>query len=181
MPMRRATLCLAVLVAAAAAGCGGDENPVAAPSTAASAIPAWCAPMEPGRNDLFLLCRRPGPGQHGGFRLRGRGPIEIALPTDSPAGHWSGGFLSPDGRMLLLQWTAECEVPFALFVPARGGTPRFVTGEPTMEEARPSIAHGWTLGGEAIVELLPGCGQADPAAQTELVLVRPGGEPRRLR
>jgi hypothetical protein len=107
--------------------------------------------------------------------------IPIAYPYEGPAGHWSGGFLSPDGRVLLAQWTAECEVPFAFFVPARGGRPRFVTGGRTIEAARPSIAHGWTLNGEAIVEILPGCGEGDPRAATELWLVSPDGRRHRLR
>jgi hypothetical protein len=135
-----------------------------APAT--RALPA-CTPIEAGRNDRYLLCWRPSsPSDRGGFSFRGRGRIPIAYPYEGPAGQWSGGFLSPDGETLLAQWTAECEVPFAFFVPARGGTPRLVTGERSIEDAPPSIAHGWTVGGEAIIEVIPGCSEGTPQAQT---------------
>jgi hypothetical protein len=82
--------------------------------------------------------------------------------------------------VLLAQWTAECEVPFTFFVPARGGKPRFVTGEQTLAAARPSIAHGWTLAGEAIVEVMPGCSEARAGRATELWLISPSRRMRRL-
>jgi len=135
--------------------------------------------MEPGRNDRFLLCRRSGSQDRGRFVFRGRGRIPIEYPTAGPAGHWSGGFLSPNGRTLLLQWTAECEVPFAVFVAARGGTPRLVFGGERLEDAQPAIAHGWTLRGEAIVEAMPTCGDVHGRA-TALWLVTPSGDERRL-
>jgi hypothetical protein len=174
----------ALLGVAALGGCGGDDAPaVAERSPTISALPA-CSPIEPGRNDRFLLCRRlSGSSDRGGFSFRGRGRIPIAYPYEGPAGQWSGGFLSPDGDTLLAQWTAECEVPYAFFVPARGGTPRPVTGEQSIEDAPPSIAHGWTVGGEAIIEVIPGCSEGTPHAQAaEIWLVSPkDGEQRRLR
>jgi hypothetical protein len=168
---------IALLGAAALGGCGGDAPVVAKTMPRTGALPA-CTPIEPGHNDRFLLCR----GDRGSFSFRGRGRIPVAYPYEGPAGQWSGGFLSPDGGTLLAQWTAECEVPFAFFVPARGGIPRLVTGEGGIEDARPSIAHGWTGSGEAIIEVLPGCGDAIPHAQTEIWLVSPkDGKQRRLR
>ena len=140
--------------------------------------PPDCTPMEPGSNDRFLLCRS-RPTDRGGFWFRGRGQIPVAYPSKGPAGHWSGGFLA--GDTLLAQWTAECEVPFAFFVPARGGTPRLVTGERSMENAPASIAHGWTISGEAVIEVIPNCSAATPHAQSELWLISPDGEQRRLR
>lgn len=168
-----------LLIATVVAGCGGDEAPEAGPTATTAAVPD-CTPLEPGRNDRFLLCRRSGPRDRGSFVFRGRGRIAIEYPNTGPAGHWSGGFLSPDGRTLLLQWTAECEVPFAFFVPARGGTPRLVFGGRRLEDAQPAIGHGWTLNGEAIVEAMPTCGAARPNRTSEVWLVTPGGEKRRL-
>jgi hypothetical protein len=134
--------------------------------------------MQPGTNVRYLLCYS-GTSDHGSFWLRGRGRIPIATPTEAPGGHWSGGFLA--GDTLLAQWTAECEGPYAFFVPARGGTPRLVTGERSMENAPASIAHGWTISGEAIIEVIPNCSEAAPHAESELWLISPDGERRHLR
>jgi hypothetical protein len=170
-----------LLGAAALGGCGGEDAPAVAKTTSRTGALAACSLMEPGRNDRFLLCWRPNTGR-GGFAFRGRGRIPIAYPYEGPAGHWSGGFLSPDGDTLLAQWTAECEVPYAFFVPVSGGTPRPVTGERSIEDASPSIAHGWTQSGEAIIEVIPGCSEGRPDAQTEIWLLSPKyGKQRRLR
>jgi hypothetical protein len=89
------------------------------------------------------------------------------------------GFLS--GDTLLVQWTAECEVPFAFFVPARGGTPRLVTGERSLRNAPASIAHGWTTSGQAIIETIPTCNEAGPGkSESEIWLISPDGQKRRL-
>jgi hypothetical protein len=179
---------IALLGFVAIGGCArGDRSvatettrPMVTETTPPRALAA-CTPMEPGRNDRFLLCWRPNAGDRGEFSFRGRGRIPIAYPSKGPAGHWSGGFLSPDGDTLLAQWTAECEVPYAFFVPARGGTPRPVTGERRIEDAPPSIAHGWTQSGEAIIEVIPECSEGTPHAQTEILLISPkDGNQRRL-
>jgi hypothetical protein len=140
------------------------------------AAPSHCSPMEPGRNLRLLLCWRPNASDRGSFWFRGRGRIPIRYPYQAPAGHWSGGFLY--GKTLLLQWTAECEVPYAFFVPFRGGTPRLVTGERKLTVRTPaSIAHGWTGDGEAIIEVLPGCSEP---GESEFLLISPDGKQRRL-
>jgi len=95
-----------------------------------------------------------------------------------PSRHWSGGFVSPDGRTLLAQWTAECEVPFAFFAPAKGGKPRLVAGEQKIDDASPSVAHGWTRDSDAIVEVLSGCSER---GASEIQLISPAGEKRVLR
>jgi hypothetical protein len=134
--------------------------------------------MQPGINIRYLVCRST-PTDRGGFWFRGRGQIPVAYPYKASGGHWSGGFLS--GDTLLAQWTAECEVPFAYFVPARGGTPRLVTGERSLQDARASIAHGWTTSGEAIIEIIPDCNEAMPGrSESEIWLVSPDGQKRRL-
>jgi hypothetical protein len=154
-----------------AAGCGGaevEERRAAPPAEVKPGV--RCFPIDPGRNALYLLCRRGGARDHGWFAVRGRGRIPIEDPPTAVVGHWAAGFLSPDGRTLLVQWSAECEVPFAFAVPARGGTPRLVLGGRRLDEAQPSIAHGWTLDGRAIVEVVPGCG--NPRAESKLRLVK---------
>jgi hypothetical protein len=50
-----------------------------------------------------------------------------------------------------------------------------------MESAPVSIAHGWTISGEAIIEVIPNCSEATPHAQSELWLISPSGERRHLR
>ncbi len=54
-------------------------------------------------------------------------------------GRWVKLYLSPDTKTWLGQWSGECEVQTAFFVPAGGGKPRPVTGHAADE----SIALGW--------------------------------------
>jgi hypothetical protein len=85
--------------------------------------------------------------------------LAIGKPPGAKAGHWAKAFLSPDGKTFLAEWSAECEVPTAFFVPARGGVPRLVTGEAKAAQAHPSQADGWSQDGRAIVEVWRGdCG-----------------------
>jgi hypothetical protein len=79
--------------------------------------------------------------------------IPVAEPPGAQVGHWAKAYLSPDGKTFLAQWSAECEVPFAFFIPVAGGSPRFVTGGSDWTKAPPSIADGWTEDGRAVVEL----------------------------
>ena len=79
------------------------------------------------------------------------------LPIRSPRGigHWRWAALSPDGRTILAQWSAECEVPQAYLIDRERGRLRRVGGV--------STALGWTTDGRAIV-FLPadgGCGGAE--------------------
>ena len=53
-------------------------------------------------------------------------------------------------------------------------------GERRIEDARPSIAHGWTRRGEAIIETLSPCSGADTHPRGEMWLVSPDGKRRRL-
>jgi hypothetical protein len=77
------------------------------------------------------------------------------LPTQRPAGakvgHWARAYPSPDGKVLLAQWSAECEVPIAFFVRGRDGAPKPVLGK-SLRDAPMSVADGWTRDGRAIVE-----------------------------
>jgi hypothetical protein len=91
------------------------------------------------------------------------------LPTHRPpgatVGHWAGAYRSPDGKTLLAQWSAECEIPVAFFVRGRDGPVRPVAGR-NLRDAPVSIADGWTQDGRAIVEF--------PAAACGSGIHRPG-------
>jgi hypothetical protein len=63
----------------------------------------------------------------------------VLLKPAAPVGHWVKLLLSLDGKTWLGQWSGECEVQTAYFVPARGGKARPVTGN-TGDE---SLALGW--------------------------------------
>ena len=131
--MRLFILVVVVITSGGVAGCAGEDlAALRSTSSSHARVPPQCTPMQPGTNTKYLYCHTRKTGDRGSFYFVGRGDIPIDLPTKSPAGHWSGGYLSPDGRTLLAQWSAECEVPFAFFVSSRGGTPCLVTGEVDM-------------------------------------------------
>ena len=65
----------------------------------------------------------------------------LVLPRPDRAGRWTMLLLSPDTRTYLGQWSGECEIQTAYFVPAAGGEAR-----PLSEYARgsaQSVALGW--------------------------------------
>ena len=140
--------------------------------------------------ELLLLCQEDGPDNHGVF-LVDQGASQDRLPIDTPGptptakqadrvGHWDWAALSPDGTMLLAQWSAECEVPVAFFVPAEGGDPRVVSGETDWAQSPNSIALGWTTDGRAIV-LFPDTAPCGTAGDAGLYLVSPDGTHTRIR
>jgi hypothetical protein len=95
----------------------------------------------------------------GGRFMRDGKVLAIGKPAGAKVGHWAKAYLSPDGKTFLAQWSAECEIPTAFFVPARGGVPKAVTGEAKWSDASPSVADGWSEDGRAIVETWRGdCG-----------------------
>jgi len=83
-----------------------------------------------------------------------RAPVKAPAPNIPPAGHWAGVRLSPDGRTLLGQWSAECETPQVFLVTRRTGSVRRPGGA-----ADNSIALGWTSDGRALLHFPTGvCG-----------------------
>jgi hypothetical protein len=167
------TAALIVLVWAVVA-CGGGERSAEQP---APAIPAWyragdCEVVGESEAGRFLRCFRGGrPNDHGSFvreDASGRHRVPVSVPRNPDGskkqvvvGHWEWAALSPDGSTFLAEWSAECEVPIAYFVPAAGGVPRRVTDE-TADLGTPveSRALGWTNDGRAIVRFPKalGCG-----------------------
>jgi hypothetical protein len=96
---------------------------------------------------------------HGDRSLSVRRPDGTRTPLVRPAsphGVWTGAFASPDGKRLLLQWSDECETPFALIAPADGARARLLTGGRIRSGAPESYALGWTRDGRALVELPAG-------------------------
>lgn len=100
-------------------------------------------------------------------------------------GHWRGAMPSPDGRWVLGQWSAECEVPIAYLIPAHGGAPVPVAegDSGTLIESK---GLGWTPDGRMVMSLPAGpCSSGgDPAGvylidpdTLERTLVRAGGAP----
>jgi hypothetical protein len=149
----------ALLVAALAlcSGCGSTTTvtttrTVTAPAAAPAAMPR-CILLSGLAQYSYDVCDRKT------IRFRGK-PLNVPRPVGAgPVGGWLGGYVSRDGDTLLMQWGAECEVPFAFFVPTRGGIPRLVTGERSMAGAPQSKADGWTSDSRAVVELPQGaCG-----------------------
>jgi hypothetical protein len=139
---------LAVLVLA---GCGGSAASVVTVTRTAPA-PRSCSRIE---ESPIALCRLMKAREYTtAFYVTRRGrlvPLPIGHPPGSKVGHWVTAYISPDRKTLLAQWSAECEVPIAFFVAARGGVPRALS-----DGNQESIAHGWTGDGRAIVDFPSG-------------------------
>lgn len=69
----------------------------------------------------------------------------VVVKPVASAGHWVKLVLSPDTKTWLGQWSGECEVQTAYFVPAHGGKARSVTGHASDE----SLVLGWSAGNRA--------------------------------
>jgi hypothetical protein len=96
-----------------------------------------------------------GCGGGGGATRTITSPAASVVPSHRPAGakvgHWERAYPSPDGKTLLAQWSAECEIPVAFFARGRDGPVRPVVGR-SLRDAPVSVADGWTQDGRAIVE-----------------------------
>ena len=158
-------LILLCTLAVALGGCGGEEE--AAPAPAAS-IPSGPTCEQFGEHEAvtYELCWKPNAGQHGTFVVAEGGkraivPVEPPfVPAGQPRiGHWREAVLSPNSRWLLLEWSAECEVPFTFVVRSSGGAVRPAFGRARRWwDGQPSTAVGWLNDGTAIVETHSQCG-----------------------
>ncbi len=119
-------------------------------------VPRACDVAGGARPHWLLLCRKPGYVSQtprtieelvaGRRHVIARPPGKSPAPNVAPVGHWAGIRLSPDGRSLLAQWSAECETPVAFLVSRGTGRVRRLGGE-----ADESIGLAWTTDGRALV------------------------------
>src|SRR5689334_5759532 len=79
------------------------------------------------------------------YRYAGRWRL-LGVTAPAPAGWWRRVVTSPDGSMLLLQWSGECEVQSTYLVSSHGGGPR------ALFRRHESSAIGWKHG-DALVRL----------------------------
>jgi hypothetical protein len=157
---------LALLSALAVCGCGGEEEAAApAPGPTVPSGPS-CQQIGEREDVAYELCWRPNAREHGTFVVA-EGDERAVVPVQPPfrpagqplVGHWRQAALSPDGRWLLLEWSAECEVPFTFVVRSSGGAPRPSFGRARRWwDGQPSTAVGWLDARTAIVETHSQCG-----------------------
>jgi hypothetical protein len=151
--MARRAPFLALLLALALTACGEAAQESSAPQRPAASVNTTTTSKEnckpAGQHGDETLFRCWPSGEHGRFVfVAGESDRPITVEPPDQVGHWAWARLSPDGRTILAQWSAECEVPVAYFVPASGGRPR---------EAAPaysSVAVRWTRDGRAVVEVV---------------------------
>jgi hypothetical protein len=100
------------------------------------------------------------------------GPFNrLSLPAVDAHGHWVKVFVSPNGKLVLAQWSGECEVQSAYFVSRRGALRPVSTNA-----GHESIALGWTGRRARILVPRSACGTA--LAAPGIYLVDPaGGKP----
>jgi len=104
--------------------------------------------------------------------LNGRrivGPVGRYGGAPRFVGHWRWITRSPDGRTLLLQWSAECESQIAYLADADGRRLRPVARDAVTE----SVALGWARDGRAVVAFPKGA-CAGTRTQAGTYLVEPG-------
>jgi hypothetical protein len=170
-------------------GCGGNEQ---RPYFASEPpIDPGCLPAGREGSLSFRACYHSSPAsgppppseRHGSLEVsKNAGPWRRlavphplgAKPGEPAAGHWEWAAVSPDGKWLLAQWTAECEVPIAFFVPADGGD-AIPVGHDRYGPAT-SKALGWTRDGRGIVEL-PGLSCGSTIRRPGTYVLRPHGKP----
>jgi hypothetical protein len=180
-------------VAVVVSACGADER-AASPEPTTPTIESVAAPpptpppppppqapaveCDPAKAPGYRLCRgdrvtierRVG----GRWRAVARHP-RAEVVHGMVQGHWREAWLSPDGRTLLAQWSSECEIPIAFFLPATGGSLRPVTGERDWRTSPESLARGWAPDGRARVLLLQGaCAAGHPEPGAYLIDPRTG-------
>jgi hypothetical protein len=181
-------IALLAFAALAAAGCGGDH---AAQEPAVEREHQVC---EPTRAAGYTVCgypfqkRTPSSlwASFGRSAVKLTGPAEAVKHDPHPAGFWVPErlFPSPDGKVLLAQWSGQCEVQSTYLVSTQTGKRRAILGQ-----ADESTALGWTGSGFAKIRIpRPICGGAhlgagiyaiDPATLRRTLLrrikPRPGG------
>jgi hypothetical protein len=175
--MQSAVVAVSVALAVVAAGCGSSgTSSVAQPPTVAQQPPPPAPVVQKKKKQPQQNCTRSRRAE--GFRMcagtierrvQGHWKVVVGIPQGGRSraagswvlnGSWRAVWLSPDGKTLLAQWSAECETRYAFFAPASGGRSRTVTGELNYRKAPESQALGWAEDGRARVFVIgeTGCG-----------------------
>jgi hypothetical protein len=118
--------------------------------------------LQPNASVLVPVGDAPGAVQIGRQFQDGFGPDEdpgLPWPQHSTfegtrTGFWAYALPSPDGTLLLAQWSGECEVPNAFFI--EGDRVVTVDGFERIAPAADSWALGWTRDNRAVVTLAGG-------------------------
>ena len=98
--------------------------------------------------------------------------------ADATIGHWVSAELSPDGRTVLAQFSAECEVQFTFFIDVASRTLTATTGEDVQHwnRAPSSMTAGWRPDGQAVISLGPSaCGNS---SESGVYLATPWKKPK---
>lgn len=112
----------------------------------------------------YFICGRPGPRRQTS-RVARRGADGRLHRVLGPAmrtrygvvGRWIGVHPAPEGGVLLLQWSGECEIPRAYLAASTGSRLRPLDTSASTSSA----ALGWTADGRAVVSIVQGdCGRA---------------------
>lgn len=123
-----------------------------------------------GRGGL-LVAACGGPGGQGESEIRIVGVDGTSRRLTGPRfeiGHWRHALPSPDGRWVLAQWSAECEVPIAYLVDVASGRVEDVAPAGT-----DSYAIAWAPDGRAVVGIGAGPCSNDGITRTGTFLVDP--------
>lgn len=141
-------------------------------------LPPGCRVADRHGGTWYLICGVPPAEERSALPstiatwIPGTEPTQIVAPPQSayatselgpigPIGHWRHAAVSPDGSRLLLQWSAECEVPEAFWTPIRGGTPQAIGAADRWGALPESVHVGWDQAGRALVHLPKGeCGSS---------------------
>jgi hypothetical protein len=179
--MARSKTLLAAATLILVAGCGGVTTRAVVATTPApkpSPLRGHCIAADAPR---FRLCGQPvgEPIHRRASTIQRRTPDGWAVVAEAPPrtiadgiphGHWAGAWLAPNGKRLLAQWSAECEIPIAFFVDVETGALEPVTGEKDWTAAPESIALGWSADGRGRVRLPKGaCGTGAPRPGVYLI------------
>jgi hypothetical protein len=133
-------------------------------------VPAGCRFGDESANARLFLCG-------GSLKTRGVRGTRTLVGAPTRVGHWEWGEFSPDGRHVLAEWSAECEIPVAYDLDV--AKPRLTPlGARSVASAPEVVPLGWLGNRSPVVHVLRGgCGGG---ARTPGVYVFGGPKPQLL-
>jgi hypothetical protein len=147
----------------------GESTAIDLSSGSESTLPEGCWIGAASGVTRYLVCDRLGSDGYAHQQISalepGTGERLIGSAPDAdyevPSGRWRWLLPSPDGNQLLGQWSGECEIPTAFFIPTDGSSQINAVGGTFNEDAPASYALGWSGSGDAFVSFAgdTGCGQ----------------------